>query len=332
MKKKFTRHEILSRHAGGLDRYLSEICGEEFANYRKTWNKNKKSMTHVSDFPQYLLIESDNRCNLTCRMCFRSNNALKEKIEYPDTLPLEIFCKAVDECIEHNCPSICLNLNNEPLLNPSIAERISYAVEKGIKDVFMHTNGILLNEKIAVQLIESGLTRLSISIDAASGRVYKKIRGSNANYHKLMKNIHGFLKLRKKMGRKLPVLRVTFVSTSINIQERDMFIRMWIDSVDEIAIQRYAAPEETEHYLKLYHEHREHQEFNCYQPFERMVLKGDGSVSPCCKQFHRTPVGNIYEKTLYDIWNGSRMREFRRIARMKDWSANIDCKECNLFR
>ena len=37
---------------------------------------------------------------------------------------------------------------------------ISYAKKKGVLDVMLHTNGTVMNEKLAEQLVNSGLNRI----------------------------------------------------------------------------------------------------------------------------------------------------------------------------
>ena len=50
------------------------------------------------------------------------------------------------------------------------------AEEAEIMDQFLFTNGTLLNEKNSNLILKSSLTRLFISIDAATNETYDKVR------------------------------------------------------------------------------------------------------------------------------------------------------------
>jgi radical SAM protein with 4Fe4S-binding SPASM domain len=51
----------------------------------------------------------------------------------------------------------------------------------------------------------------------------------------------------------------------------------------------------------------------CIQPFSTVYLKSDGSVKPCCFHADYDFLGNVREKPLLEIWNGSAFQEFRRM-------------------
>ena len=53
---------------------------------------------------------------------------------------------------------------------------IKYAKEKGIVDVHFHSHGGLLTEKKSIELIESGLDKLLISVDTPNKQKYEKLR------------------------------------------------------------------------------------------------------------------------------------------------------------
>ena len=40
----------------------------------------------------------------------------------------------------------------------------------------------------------------------------------------------------------------------------------------------------------------------CYEPWQRILMSADGTVSPCCNS--QMNLGNLHEKTFQEIWNG----------------------------
>ena len=67
-----------------------------------------------------------------------------------------------------------MNHANEPLLDKDLIERINYATERGIMDIHMNTNAMLLTEEMSKKLLDTGLTRLCFSIDALTPETLKK--------------------------------------------------------------------------------------------------------------------------------------------------------------
>ena len=53
--------------------------------------------------------------------------------------------------------------------------------------ISLHTNALLLTEELSYQLVKSGLTTISFSLDAVREETYNKIR-VGSNYKKGMKN------------------------------------------------------------------------------------------------------------------------------------------------
>ena len=99
---------------------------------------------------------------------------------------------------------------------------------------------MLLTQKISNELIDSGLTRLQISIDAVSEETYQKVR-PGGKLKTVITNLQNFLEL-KKLKKITPLTRVNFVKTSLNESELDRFISYWSNKVDMIGVQEFVKP------------------------------------------------------------------------------------------
>ena len=75
----------------------------------------------------------------------------------------------------------------------------------GIMDVFVTTNGALLTQVRAKELIDAGVSRIHLSVDAYSEESYDKIR-HKGYFKKVLDNIHGLIKTRG--ASKLPIVRL----------------------------------------------------------------------------------------------------------------------------
>jgi putative metalloenzyme radical SAM/SPASM domain maturase len=123
--------------------------------------------------PSKLFVEVTTRCNLRCGMCVKQN-ASGDMSE--GNLSLETF-----HALEPSFPrltALILNGIGEPLLHPNLEEFIHRA-KRGLPDnawVGFQTNGLLLNKERALSLVEAGLSRICLSMDAISQETFRNIR------------------------------------------------------------------------------------------------------------------------------------------------------------
>ena len=145
-----------------------------------------------------------------------------------------------------------------------------------------------------------------------------------------MQNVENFLKIRERKKKKLPILSVSFVRLSINEDEICDFIDYWKKKADLIAIQEYQPPFDNNEYVgkhaasKLIPE-----DYTCPQPYERMVIKGNGNMYPCCAQYNHTLLmGNLNKNTIQETWNSEHWRKMRQHMKDRTWDQIDTCKRC----
>jgi radical SAM protein with 4Fe4S-binding SPASM domain len=107
------------------------------------------------------------------------------------------------------------------------------------------------------------------------------------------------------------------------------FHRMWsIDGVDEIRIKEdeIVIPEVA---LKerVEHERRRHPCYQLWQGPPTINYKGD--FYPCCHTWRSEPFGNVYEQSVYDLWNSEAMQKMRQAHLDGDLSDYPDCQDCH---
>jgi len=262
-------------------------------------------------------------------MCAYSVPEEIERQYYPERMSEAMFDKILNEACRNYCPSIGFNVLNEPLMDPNIINRIRKAVDAGFIDLRMNTNAILLTEDKAEQIVDSGLTQLYVSLDANTEETYQKVC-IGSDYAKVMRNVNRFLQLRNKKGKKLPILRVSFVRLSINEHEIPGFIDYWKDKADMVTIQEYKPPVINEAFLaKHAKSKRIPTYYTCSQPFERLTIKGNGIVTACCTQYnYKLKVGDLNEESIYEIWNSEKMRTLRRHMKEFTWESLPVCSTC----
>ena len=214
------------------DEVLGNIFGEKYFAYRELWSKSMNREL-VPAYPLQIDFSTSNFCNLKCIMCFFTKLPAVEK----RFLEVKLYKKVIDEISELGTPTIAFGLLTEPFLHKDLLYMIEYARNRGIFDIIVDTNGLLLNRDIVEQFIESGVTRLKVSIDANSFETYKKVRGGS--YDKVIRIVLQFLEARERKNYKIPLLRVSFVKMKQNIHELDDFIQFWRDKADYVALQEF---------------------------------------------------------------------------------------------
>ena len=331
-----------SRRISGLmwarrepDRVISAEVGPRYHDYRHAWNR-ARGFEQRPAFPLQVDYEPLYRCNLACPICIMSLPA-EEKFRWGDpaqTLSFETIRRLLDEGAAGGQAAVGLNGICEPLLTPELPEIVAYARRLGLLDVMFNTNGLLLDEKVSAALIRAGLTRLMISLDAATRDTYDRIR-VGSDFDAVCSNIRRFIRLRDEMGSALPLVRVSFCVTSLNEHELVDFIRTWSDQVDFLSIQHYGNTFEGRYARErsvLFPQGRRYDPGDrprCAQPWKRVMVRHNGDVIPCCDASGLgLVVGNVHEQTLAEIWQGEKAIEVAQLHFEGRYQDHPVCRAC----
>lgn len=114
-------------------------------------------------------------CNLACVHC----RAAAQDKPYEGELTTAECKRVMDEIAEVGKPIVILT-GGEPLLRPDVFELARYGNAKDFK-MTMATNGTLLSPGIVREMIDSGIQRISISLDGAtadSHDAFRKVQGA----------------------------------------------------------------------------------------------------------------------------------------------------------
>jgi GTP 3',8-cyclase len=120
----------------------------------------------------YLRISVTDRCNLRCSYCMPEEGICM--VKHADILSFEEIQEVVKVAVPLGIDKIRLT-GGEPLVRRDIVELVRMiAAVKGVKDLAITTNGILLKE-FAQPLAEAGLHRINISLDTMNPEKFKVI-------------------------------------------------------------------------------------------------------------------------------------------------------------
>lgn len=272
-----------------------------------------------------------NKCNYRCiHCCFRSGECLlKDR-------PYEKEEQILREFVAIGGKRIDIT-GGEPLMRPETPKIIQLCKSLGIKTELV-TNASLLTEKKLQDFKAMGLDGIAVSVDGSTAEIYNRIRRRNKKtYNLVLKNIKrsaelGFYtkvntvvfasnlsdlpeisKLAIDLGAKehgfyffSPIGRGYSSSTQVANPPRWLKVireKIW-KLKDEIkfSIETPIIEEKLARERKL--------KIDCFmkEPWHLQILP-QGNVYPCAiMAAYNIPVGNVFEKTLTEIWNGRELQ------------------------
>ena len=161
------------------------------------------------------VIDISNKCNLRCRMCYFSHDSYY--YVKPGFMSPETFTNVADVVLPH-AGTLTLSCGSEPLCSPYFVEILKITSKYELQNLDFCTNGILLTKKRADAVIESGVTEIMFSVDAATKETYEYIR-RGADFGRLLRNIEYLVKRKEAAGLKIPRLRFNVTLMQKNIAE-----------------------------------------------------------------------------------------------------------------
>jgi len=154
-------------------------------------------------------------CNYRCVYC--QNRPLPDK---PSTaFPLDKLLQLLP-ILNKYCWSVFLSCGGEPTLHPQFHEIMRKHVPDLLSktDVFLVTNGFKLDNDACAAIVESGITRVNISVDTLDAAIYGRLCGcAESALAVVLKNIDMLLKTRGH--KKYPKLFLTSVAMKSTIEK-----------------------------------------------------------------------------------------------------------------
>ena len=181
--------------------------------------------------PVEAYFEVANRCNSKCATCPLTFSPQ----EHAKQLSLEEFKLLVAQLPDLR--RAVMQGIGEPLLNRDLAPMIRHLKERGVYVVF-NTNAALLTRRRQVELIESGLDELRVSVDGSTPETYLKVRGIPA-FERVVANVAEMVQTQRALGASTPRLSLWVTGIRENLPELpgviDLAARI---GVPEVYLQR----------------------------------------------------------------------------------------------
>jgi radical SAM protein with 4Fe4S-binding SPASM domain len=247
----------------------------------------------------------------------------------------ELFKKIIDQIAEfpNKLKKLALYMRGEPLLHKKLPDMISYAKKKNVSELIqVTTNGYLLSPEMNLKLIESGLDELVVSIEALSPEKYEEITRVYIDYDKFIDNIRNFYK-----NKSMCKLYIKILDVGLNYDEEYKFHEIFDDICDKAFIEDTLPQYRQVSYSEVKHDFKTDVRGNellkvdvCTQPFLSLYVLHNGDVCVCCVDYSGKIVfGNITDQSLFDIWNGQALKNFRMIQLQRKRDLHFECGKCD---
>jgi MoaA/NifB/PqqE/SkfB family radical SAM enzyme len=286
-----------------------------------------------------------NVCNLKCVMCPYHSAEIRPSHQtdfFKDRILMswEMLDRLASECGEARIPVKIGNIE-EPLLHPRIVEFVRACRTRGVPWIHITTNGLPLDEWVATELLDAGLSSLYVSIDASQVETYRRVRG--ADLATVESNLRRFLRLRREKGMSCNVM-VSFVrNKGVSEDEIAAFRERWLKELDGVIFYNLAEYEAGNTRFTEINRvasdmmQRAGGRWPCLSPWQEIYVLPDGRIYYCCETVSKLAFENLQSmgsfptQRLLDIWRGKLFSALRRdliLNQLKGWPA---CQDCGIW-
>ncbi|MFA6428770.1 MAG: radical SAM/SPASM domain-containing protein [Candidatus Buchananbacteria bacterium] len=317
-KNKLTSNLLGNFNVGKLDKILSATPAINLI-YKFFVQK-----TIDYDFPTHLFIEPTSACNFHCKMCPRTNGKSSD-----GQMDMELFKKIVDEAKKYGPRAFCLHLFGEPLLAPNFSAMIQYIKEANKNNtILLTTNGFLLNQTIATNLVKFGVDKIAISFTSPDRETYFKNVGVDALF-KVEENIKQLISIKKQKKSHKPLIFVRMITNQETNQQAKEFLNKWRkkEVIAETREMHNYGGNIDNSYIKG-HKRR----YPCYHLWLSPAIHWNGDVSICCDDYARQALlGNVKKETLHEMWTGNKINHYRKLHLQGKYRQTPLCSKCDVW-
>ncbi|MGI8525060.1 MAG: radical SAM protein, partial [Pseudolabrys sp.] len=135
--------------------------------------------------PFIVFADPASSCNFKCTFCPTGRR-------YQGVMKFDVFRKIIDDLAEFDKPIKVLRMykDGEPFLNKRLADMIGYAKRsKHIEYIDTTTNGSLMSPERLGPVLEAGIDKINVSVDAMTPEDYMRFTGFKFDFRKFVQNI-----------------------------------------------------------------------------------------------------------------------------------------------
>jgi radical SAM protein with 4Fe4S-binding SPASM domain len=237
------------------------------------------------------------------------------------------FKTFVDE-VHKDLIYLILYFQGEPYLNVGFLDMVAYAASKNIYTA-TSTNAHYLTDENARKTVESGLSRILISIDGTTQDTYASYR-IGGKLEKVLEGARNLVKWKKQLQSPTPVILFQFLVVKPNEHQIEEVQQLGKEiGVDKVLLKTaqiydYEQGSELIPMLDQYSRYRLNPQTgkyeiknnllnHCWKLWQGAEITWDGRVLPCCfDKDAQHEMGKMPENTFNSIWRNKAYDTFRK--------------------
>lgn len=287
--------------------------------------------TCLVSYPYKLIVDTTNICNLKCLYCPTGKGEIGRQKGF---MTFDHFKSIVDELGRYTYIVDLFNWG-EPLLNKDICKMVAYAESNNIC-TNIHTN---LNCEVtggdAENIIQSGLSFLSVSLDGANQQVYSTYR-RKGDLEKALHNARILIELREKSKKKKPFITWQFLVFPHNRHHVERAHRLSREmGFDSFKVLAGVMPGGLGNITKAQKDEikklKDIEKNKCDWLWTTATFHWDQAVAPCCLQFKKDDdFGSAKDERFKTIWNNETFMYARSLIGRKGAThgQKVICNNC----
>lgn len=316
------------------------------AEFRTVYNPERVALHEVLplETPYAISICPSQACNIKCKYCLHSlDQQALERLGFPQVkMNMETLDKVLIQLKEfpQKIKSISVSGQGESLCNSAFAQMVTKIKQADVaEDVSFITNGLLLTQQLAQEIIDAGLDRIFISIQGTTAKKYEEICGAKVDMEKFVKILTCLYQYSR--GKCQINIKIADISLEDDL-DRERFLNMFGSICDNIHIETIKPLYANVDYSNILGNHTEQEvtvsrfgrvhpkQQACYLSFYMLTIDPMGEIHPCGAPFNPCKaLGNIHDTTLLQAWNSPARKAFLLdMLQGKRFESDV-CKDCD---
>lgn len=314
----------------------------------------------LAPYPSELEIEVTTRCHLKCIFC--EHTFWKDQAH--TNLSFADFKKIIDQF--PNLKFINLTGEGTCFLNPDFFRMIEYVKERDVFVLFVESFDLFDNEKCA-RVIDHGVERIEVSLDAAGQATYEKIK-VGAKWERTLENLRTLRNLKAEQNTPFPFIFFRYVVNTLNqheihdfvdlVADLDMNLGQWtviefcgllyfeknkhlfVEALDPELVEtanRRAAEKNIQ--IAWSHINQLPPTRICSKWQQPYIMIGGDVVIDCAvlmsdqrTHLRENRICNLLEEPFREVWDSEYYRKIRASVPRKDGPISRHCKGCRGYR
>ncbi len=238
----------------------------------------------------------------------------------------DVFEKAARETGQHPESFMRFHARGEPTLHPRFTDMIGYAKSVGVSTVQIFTNGLSMDENLALETLDTEPDVVEFSIHGHT-QTYESLMG-NDQFEQVVRNVLRFVRLRDELNKPSKVV-VSAVDQPDFQSDKKAHSQFWSSRVDKVILRPYHSwggriPRETVDTPAQRHP--------CPQLWTRLTVGPTGKILFCFNSWDEDEseiVADLMDPgvTIAQVWQSERYTQARDAHLSGDYTLKC-CSQC----